>query len=341
MFVAGEDACGDSIALRGAVRLDAGARVVRLADVATLTGPEAEAFADLVVAELPDASAVAEVRVRDVRAKLTDAGAHWGRLDLSGGRTIVRGRPHGDAAPPMAMTGAALEEVPTVAKPDATTWLDAAVAAEATLRGELFRFVARNLGVAPDQMQMAIHGPDAAVPMSSTADRRFEIQPLGSITGAQTEVSVRAWRDGRAVDRWILRVVPRVRCEVAAATRDIRRGETIAASDGTVEARWLSPPAAAKAARCGAVTGRVAAMPIAAGEPMLDSQLRKQLVVRRGDLVMVRCVVGGLVVSLRAEARADGAAGDTVELRKLGERETFLATISGPAEAVIDLSRRE
>jgi hypothetical protein len=40
---------------------------------------------------------------------------------------------------------------------------------------------------------------------------------------------------------------------------------------------------------------------------------------------------------MQAEARADGADGDTIELRKPGERDTFRATITGRGQAVVDL----
>ena len=53
---------------------------------------------------------------------------------------------------------------------------------------------------------------------------------------------------------------------------------------------------------------------------------------------MVRCIVGGIVISLEAEARGHGAEGDTIELRKLGERDTFIATVTGPHAAVMDLN---
>ena len=54
---------------------------------------------------------------------------------------------------------------------------------------------------------------------------------------------------------------------------------------------------------------------------------------------MVRCLVGGVVISLEAEAKSDGAEGEKIELRKLGERDTFLGTVAGPGSALIDLSR--
>jgi len=61
--------------------------------------------------------------------------------------------------------------------------------------------------------------------------------------------------------------------------------------------------------------------------------------VKKGDQITVRCLVGGVAISVQAEARADGAAGEIIELRKLGERESFTAKVVGRSEAVLDLSR--
>ena len=49
--------------------------------------------------------------------------------------------------------------------------------------------------------------------------------------------------------------------------------------------------------------------------------------------------IRGIVISLEAEARGDGAMGERVELRKLGERDTFFATVTGSHTAVMDLNR--
>ena len=45
------------------------------------------------------------------------------------------------------------------------------------------------------------------------------------------------------------------------------------------------------------------------------------------------------MITLQAEARTDGSAGDVIECRKRGERATFLATVSETGDAIIDLGR--
>ncbi len=83
----------------------------------------------------------------------------------------------------------------------------------------------------------------------------------------------------------------------------------------------------------------MASMPLKAGDVLKKKHVKRDVLVKRGDRVIVRCLVGGVVISLDAEARSDGAEGDLIELRKLGERATFMARVSGPGAAILDLAR--
>ncbi|MHC4274504.1 MAG: hypothetical protein ACYSUR_12670, partial [Planctomycetota bacterium] len=94
----------DEITLKGSVRLEAGAQTVRLGDIAELSGPDAQRFADTVVAGAPGTTEPLEITVRQVRTKLDDAGAHWGKIQLSGRTVIVRPAAPRAAAPPLTMT---------------------------------------------------------------------------------------------------------------------------------------------------------------------------------------------------------------------------------------------
>ncbi len=110
-------------------------------------------------------------------------------------------------------------------------------------------------------------------------------------------------------------------------------------SDCAVERRWIPPIQASML--CGFVeaVGRIASMQLRAGDVLKKKHVKREVLVSRGDRVMVRCLVGGVVLSLEAEARSNGAEGESVELRKLGERNTFMATIVGPGSAIVNLSR--
>jgi flagella basal body P-ring formation protein FlgA len=85
--------------------------------------------------------------------------------------------------------------------------------------------------------------------------------------------------------------------------------------------------------------GRVADTTVKTGQPLKHKHVRRDVLISRGDRVIVRCLVGGVVISMEAEAKDDGAEGERIELRKLGERDTFFGTVTGRGAAIINMSR--
>jgi flagella basal body P-ring formation protein FlgA len=337
-----QSSLGDDIVLRGSVRMQAGAETVTLGDIAELTGPAAERLAGTVVGSIPGGAEALEITVGDVRQRLDDAGAHWGRIQLSGGRVIVRPAVPAAATPPLAMTPIAIDppatsrevEVPTTVRELAADLVD-----RPTLRGTLARMFVESLGVDPNRLRLAFNDHRTGLLETDASAARFEIRPLGLLASDRVEFKVRQWADGHIEQQSSITVLPMLNVDVALPKRDITRGEQIRAEDLTVEPRWLLPSQANAMTGLVQAVGRIADDRLKAGEPVLERHVKHEQVIKRGDRVMVRCLVGGVVISLEAEARSEGAAGETVELRKLGERDTFMATATGPGAAVLDLSR--
>jgi flagella basal body P-ring formation protein FlgA len=123
----------------------------------------------------------------------------------------------------------------------------------------------------------------------------------------------------------------------AVLKRDMEKDQIMAEDDLTVAEQWLPPSQAAMSVSSVQAIGRAAARKLNSGERLRDNSLRRDAMVKRGEQVIVRCLVGGVAISMQAEARTDGAEGDTIELRKPGERDTFRATITGRGQAVVDL----
>jgi flagella basal body P-ring formation protein FlgA len=333
---------GDEIKLKGSVRLEPAATAVRLADIAELVGPDAQHYAETIVAELPDGAEAVEISIRQVRSKLADAGAHWGKIQLSGRTIIVRPAVARAAAPPLTMTPVAIEPPAEPRRTDAPTAiyeLAADLVDLATLRGTVARMLVDGLGIHPQKLRVIFNDHNASLLDADQDASRFEIQPLGILASDRVELSVRAWAQGRIEQRYSLTVRPMVNIDVAVPRRDIARGEQIRAEDLSVESRWLVPSQANTMSSLVKAVGRVADTRLKAGEAVRTRHIKREHVIKRGDRVMVRCLVGGVVLSLEAEARTEGAQGDRIELRKLGERDTFMATAAGPGAAVIDLSR--
>ncbi len=334
-------AAADEILLKGSVRLAGGVEEVRLADIAELSGPFAQKYADTVVARVHDSTGAMEVSVRQVRSALSDAGVHWGKVNLNGATVIVRPAGPGDTSGPLFMRPATIETTARMLPAVNRGTLDQAdnLVVLPTLRGAVARTILAGLGLPPESVRMTFDDRDAAVLDVNLDTHRFEIQPMSNLDSDRVVLSIRAWSDGRVVNRQSLSVRLLLSTEVVVVRRDIRRGDVMHEADCAVERRWITPIQASTL--CGFVeaVGRVANMPLKAGDVLKKKHVKREVLVRRGDRVMVRCLVGGVVLSLEAEARGNGAEGESIELRKLGERDTFMATIVGPGSAIVDLSR--
>jgi flagella basal body P-ring formation protein FlgA len=335
-------AAGDEITLKGSVRLETGAKAVRLVDIAELAGPLAHRYAETVIAEVSGGTEALEITVSQVRRMLAEAGAHWGKIQLNGRNVIVRPAVGCAAAPPMAMTPVSIEPKakPRRANAPRTTYEMAVdLIGLPTLRGTVARLIADGLGVDPEKLRLVFDDRNTSLLDTHENAFRFEIQPLGNLNSDRIELSVRAWSEGRIQQRHMLTVRLMINTDVTVLRRDISRGEQLHEEDLSVEARWLVPSQAGTMSSMIEAVGRVADTRLKAGDALRASHIKREQVIKRGDRVMVRCLVGGIVISLEAEARSEGAEGDQIELRKLGERDTFMATATGRGSAVVDLSR--
>ncbi len=331
----------DDIRLRASARLPAGAEHVRLADIAEIEGPDAERFADLVVAAVHRTDAVTELSVRDVRAALDAAGVHWGRINLTGNKVAIRPPARSAAAAPRPMTGASLLADPHD-RGEAGQRLPETVMASAlldrpTLRGTIARRFLSDLGVQPDRLRLAFDAAAAEALDDPDDGVTWEIRLEGNAWSDRVTVTVRAWREGRITEGTHVAVRPQLLTTTAVLVRDVGREELLTRADVTAEDAWLPPSQASLVAGIDEVEGRFSRKPLGAGATLRRPLLRSPTLVDRGDRVVVRCLIGGIVLSLQAEARADGAAGETIEFRKLGERSTFLATVTERGEAVFDV----
>ena len=337
----------DEIALKGSVRLRDNDDVIRLVDIAELSGSLALRYADTVIADAPQGDDVLELSVREIRRALDEVGVHWGKVQLNGRRVVVRPRYFGADSPPLAMAPTSIDNArrqdtrrSTVTDKAADPYEHAAELVDrATLRGSIAAIVARGLGVDHNKLRLAFDRRDTQFLDTSQDEFRFEIQPLGNMHSDRIELQVRAWSAGRIQHRQSVTVRPSIQIDTIVLGRDLSRGSVFHEDDLAVESRWLPPSASARVATLVGAVGRVASGKLRGGSVLSKKDIAREFVIKRGDRVMVRCIVGGIVISLEAESRSDGATGERVELRKLGERDTFFATVTAPHAAVMDLNR--
>jgi flagella basal body P-ring formation protein FlgA len=334
-------ASADDVRLKASVRLPLDAEAVRLADVAEIEGEEAMQYSDLVIAEIASPDDLIELTVRDIRAALDEAGAHWGRINLSGRRVVVR--PYrSSVAAPTAMSAVSLEPDPDGAADRSQLQFEDVMASAVrdypTLRGCVARTMLRGLDVPPDRLRLRFDVDDRDLLASSEKQQQFELKPECSLCSDRVTFTIRMWAGSRVADRAQITLRPLVLTDTAVLLRDLDRDELIGVADLETKPQWLPPSQWAMSCTAREAVGRVATRRLHAGDVLREAHVARPTMIERGDRVTVRCLVGGVVISLQAEARTGGAEGETIELRKLGERATFIATVTGRGEAVVDLS---
>lgn len=344
LLLASTAVASSTITLRAAVRMPADQSHVRLADIATLEGEASDRYGDVIVADLRNTVGVLEIPLRAIREALEEAGVHWGRTHLNGSAVVVR-RTAPSSSPPLAMAPAAIEAASKVQKRQRNEEEEqqritaAAIREQPTLRGAIADYLIHTLHVAPDHLHVTFDQRQEDILNTGQNDYRFEIEPASSLESNRIDLVIRFWRDSTVERRETISVTPLIYRPVVTLARRIDRGSTITESDLEVKRHWLSPGHPGLVTDSSHAIGRIAAIRLREGDMLRSQHVRRETLIRRGEQVIVRCIVGNTVISVQAEARQDGGKEDTIELRKFGERETFLATVTGPNEAVVDLRR--
>jgi flagella basal body P-ring formation protein FlgA len=337
-------AMADSITLRSSVRVAAGETMVRLHQVAELEGSLADEHRDLVIMEMPATFEATELSVQQVRAALDKAGVQWGKVTLSGRHVTVRPS-RTDTEPPLAMSAVSIQESAPVQrgerKEERVTFHAEVTIPQDSVASTIARLLCANLKANAGNVRFACDVADNDILTLSAQKAQFEVEPLTSMVADRVDVAVRIWSNGKIQQSRTISIYPTVQIGAAILLRDIQSGEIIRETDLDEQLQWLPVVRASQiAARMDAVN-RVAGLNLKAGEPIRTRDIRRESLIKRGDAVVVRCVVGGTVITLQAEARSDGSEGDVIELRKLGEREIFQATVTGKGQASMNLNRQQ
>lgn len=307
-----------SIQLRPAVVSD-GQGPVRLSDVATLSGPDAESLGDTVLIESLAAKLSGErsscaIGIEDVRAALkARPGVRWSALTLRGGTCTIR-RPK--AAAPAAAPVEPTPEVP------------AAPAADGTIRGLVADKIADLLGVGGEDLKLTFDPSDGAL-LDAAAAGTVEIVATGMSDRMPLAVTVYDGPRVRATKS--IRVGVLVRRPVVIAVNAKRRAEEIGAEDIRTEERWVGPTVRA----ADQVVGAVARSRIAPGELITIGDIEQPVAVKKGERVEVHCVSGRVIVKTKARAMMSGREGDVLQFESLdGSKRTFAARVDGRGRAV-------
>lgn len=305
-----------TIALRGAARVEPGAPV-RLGDVASLTGAEAEALAGLVLIPSDARRGRDTIDTELVRRAIDEraGGTNWGRLTLGGASCVI--------LPPQ---GAA----PSAARPAST---EPAVTVTGTVRAVVADRLGRMLDASPTDLRLVFDDSDREVLGLPVGGRIVDVRPTGLSERMPVQVTVYEVGGESIAAARTIRVGVQVRRPVVLAAVARRRGDLVGPGDVTGEFRWVGPATAAMTPD--RVVGSAVRSRLTPGAVVTPQDIEPPIVVDKGDLVAVHCVSGTIVVRLTARALGSARDGEVVRLQSLvdGER-TFYGRMNGRGRAV-------
>lgn len=317
---------GDTIRLHA----EAGSRGpdVRLREVAELQGPLAEFYADTVVHRF-GADAEARLSMESVRRTLTEAGVNWGLVSLTGYASC---RLHHLADEPRRVERVPAEATPVVVNPRGAVSVDQA----GTLRALVTAKIAQLAGVPAEELRITFSERDVAALRRSTLGSRFEIEPRGEAIG-RLPLVIRRYERDEVVETLSISADVERRATVVVATRSIGRGDRFTKDNVALREVFLRDDRGQPITDLDLVLGQTAASLLREGHVLYPPAVESPLMVRRGELITVRCISGGLAIRTVARAGADGHLNDVIEVRNESTRQTYTAAVTGPREVTIQL----
>lgn len=299
---------------------------VLLRDVAELTGDYARRHAELVVASATERERRThiDVTLASVLKALAGVKFNQGLATVQGGVCRVRA-PHEPKAEES-------NTAPSIAAPS--------LGAGPTVRDRITSILSSHLRTAPVDLQLEIDPAESALLDTPIADRRIEVTPEAAPESPRIPVRVRVYdAGGIAIDR-SLRVDVQVRRLCVIAKAPIRKGQVIEESTIALEPVWVSPAVQPLSDLAGLV-GQKSQARLEPGGVVTADCVKAPAVVRRNELVQVRCLSGGIILTARARSMADAAEGEFVALKLEGAERTFKGRVIGPASVLVDLDRQD
>ncbi len=298
---------------------------VTLAQVAYLDGPSAREFGHVVLASLDSGRDEFTVTLDTVEAALDQAGINWGLVSLRGFNTcrVMRLGP-----PP-----AAILDRGQAVSANIETPID--LGSTLTLRGMLEQHLADHAGVQLADLRIRFADHDIKKLDIPALGRSVEIEPRAGKTLGRVSVVVRLYDAKRIAET--LHINAQVQHKLLAVVADgpIARGEVFTRDRLKVQECVVEDDTLIPVTDPVTILGQESASSLRAGEMVSIQTVKSPVMVKRGELVDVRCFVGGLIVKTVGRAAEKGSIGDLISVRNESNGQDFLAVVSGRQQAVV------
>ena len=315
----------DSVRLYDQVGVDGGR--VTLQDVAKLEGPAALKHGGLVLMTLDQQRGGHTVTLDMVEDALTEAGVNWGLVSLGGFNQcrVTRliepetlGAEYGQAV-------AANIETPI------------GLHTTLTLRAMVEQYLAQRIGLEQGELRVDYSDRDAGKLDLPILGRSIEIEPMSQNLLGRVPMTVRLYK-GRTVSETI-HVNASIRRAMLAvvAARDIARGQRFTRDDLSVRVCLIDSDSITPITDPSLAIGQQATVSLRGGDVLAARAVRPPTLVKRGELVDVRCFIGSLVIRTVGIAAEDGSLESAIRVRNESSGDTFLATVTGRRQVVVSI----
>jgi len=313
----------DSIRLRAQAQVSG--QEVHLTDIAQLRGHDVELLDQLTIGQFKPGHTQITVTLKQLRTQLTDQGLNWAKISLSGYARCQIDRLEPDQHAP------ATQAAPTLANPI----LDVALDTSKTLRDHVTAFIQQAANVPLDDLGISFSPRNADLLNRSSWLDRYEFQPLTTAPLGRVPIVIRRYRDDQLMDTWRVNADVTRRYLAVMMNRSISRGQTFTPDDVQVREVYLDNALASPMTKLSQVIGRSANAVLRANAVVYPEHLRSPWLVKRGELVTVRCVTGGLVVKTVARASENGVLNQTIQIRSDRSHQTYPVRVIGPHHVMV------
>ena len=309
----------DQIGVKGAT--------VTLGEIAELKGQAALKHADLVVMELGDGRDEKTITLSTVSKALDKAGVNWGLVSLRGFNECRVTR----LIEPEVVNSESGQAV------SANVETPIGLNTSLTLRGMVEELLAERAGATLDQIQVSYSARDAKLLDTPILSKSVEIEPTMLNTLGNVPIAVRLYEGQRVVESFT--ITAKVKCVMLAvvSSQRIARGDRYSRDNVEVRECIVDSSDITPITDPSLVYGQQASMSLNADQLITVRAVRPPVLIKRGDLVTVRCFIGGLIVKTVGIAKQDGALDEVIEIKNDTTHETYLATVTGSKQAVVSI----
>jgi len=264
------------------------------------------------------------VDMDDLRDALVKAGKDPARYAFSGSECLLRFR----NVKPIVRESSSKQVGQVVALWEPPT-------SETSFYQQMLHWIAGYYDVPVEDMRIEWAEQDHAFLEREDPSVRLVIEMLSTNHAARAAIAVRLWRGEAIVASETVRADVQIFRRTVVTTRDIDRGEVIFASDLRERRAFDRPDGARAPTRIEDVAGMIAKKRLVSGTVVIEHHLKPAVYVKRGDIVTLYCLRGGIEIRTTMRAKEDGVMGQTIEIQRPGSRESVFARVDAPGRVII------